>query len=192
MTGETVYGLRRPDSGSLWLDGEPLGSLTASKAAERGFGMVPKDRRWEGVVLSMSVADNINLSSLRKSSSHGVSQERPLPASRQRHGRRAQHQDAHARYDGPLPQRRQPTEDRHRALDVCRCAGLRPRRAGPWRGRRGQDCETYTLINEMAAAGSAVIIVGSDILELLGGLRSRAGHVPRQDRHGVGLLRDDP
>ena len=55
----------------LRLDGQPLEALTASKAADRGFGMVPKDRRWEGVVLSMSVADNINLSSLEKSAQRG-------------------------------------------------------------------------------------------------------------------------
>ncbi len=75
---ETIYGLRRPDSGSISLDGKALGTLTASKAADHGFGMVPKDRRWEGVVLSMSVADNINLSSLEQVRHARGHQQRPL------------------------------------------------------------------------------------------------------------------
>ena len=164
---ETVYGLRRPDSGSISLDGHSLGSLTASKAAERGFGMVPKDRRWEGVVLSMSVADNINLSSLGQSSSRGVIKSGV-------YRRRASDMvdalsiktptlDTTVRYLSGGNQQKTVIA-RWMSADtqvfVLEEPGLGV--------DVGAKIEIYTLINEMAAAGSAVIIVGSDIPELLG------------------------
>ena len=164
---ETIYGLRRPDSGSMRLDGRSLGTLTASKAAERGFGMVPKDRRWEGVVLSMSVADNINLSSLEKSAKYGLLRSGVYRA-------RANHMIDALSIKTPTTETtvRYLSGGNQQKLVIARWMSADTQvfvLEEPGLGVDvGAKIEIYTLINQMAAAGSAVIIVGSDIPELLG------------------------
>src|SRR6266566_6222441 len=51
-----VFGIDRPDAGSVEVAGRPLpaGSPTAAMAA--GIALVPEDRRAQGLVLGMSVA----------------------------------------------------------------------------------------------------------------------------------------
>ena len=58
---ESIYGLRKYAAGSITLDGKPV-AHSAGKAVRQGVGLVPEDRRREGLVQSLSVADNIALS----------------------------------------------------------------------------------------------------------------------------------
>ena len=61
-----VFGIDRYDAGTVTVGGRRLrrGSPTAAMAA--GVGLVPEDRRQQGLVMDMSVADNISLASLSK------------------------------------------------------------------------------------------------------------------------------
>lgn len=61
---DTLYGLRRPVAGSVNLDGRALALKSPADAVAAGIVLVPRDRRHDGLVLDMSVADNINLASL--------------------------------------------------------------------------------------------------------------------------------
>jgi ribose transport system ATP-binding protein len=164
---ETAYGLRRPDAGTLRLDGAPLSGLTASRAAERGFGMVPKDRRWEGIVVSMSVADNINLASLGKSAVAGLIRDG-------QYRRRAMDMIAALSIKTPNPETmvRYLSGGNQQKTVIARWLSADTQifiLEEPGLGVDvGAKIEIYTLINRMAAAGSAVFVVSSDIPELLG------------------------
>jgi rhamnose transport system ATP-binding protein len=59
-----VFGIDRYDAGSVTLGGKPLrkGSPTAAMAA--GIGFVPEDRRQQGLVMEMSIQQNMALASL--------------------------------------------------------------------------------------------------------------------------------
>ncbi|WP_055551245.1 sugar ABC transporter ATP-binding protein [Streptomyces sp. NBRC 110028] len=59
--GEALAGLHRPTAGRIEIFGRPLrtGSVTAALAA--GVGCVPRDRRTQGLIPQLSVADNITL-----------------------------------------------------------------------------------------------------------------------------------
>jgi rhamnose transport system ATP-binding protein len=59
-----IFGIDRYDAGSVTLDGKPLrkGSPTAAMAA--GIGFVPEDRRQQGLVMEMSIQQNMALASL--------------------------------------------------------------------------------------------------------------------------------
>ena len=61
---DTLYGLRQPELGSMALEDETVHISSPADAVERGVVLVPRDRRNDGLVLDMSVADNINLASL--------------------------------------------------------------------------------------------------------------------------------
>src|SRR6202140_4183132 len=59
-----IFGIDRWDPGSVEVDGKPLrpGSPTAAMAA--GIGLVPEDRRQQGLVMDFSIERNIVLASL--------------------------------------------------------------------------------------------------------------------------------
>lgn len=61
---DTLYGLRRVRSGQISLNGSALRLSSPASAVAKGIVLVPRDRRNEGLVLDMSVSDNLNLASL--------------------------------------------------------------------------------------------------------------------------------
>jgi len=55
-TLRAITGLKRPDSGEIWFDGERIDTLRASDIVRRGIAMVPEGRR---VFPYMTVRDNL-------------------------------------------------------------------------------------------------------------------------------------
>jgi simple sugar transport system ATP-binding protein len=58
---ETIYGLRRPTSGVIEVDGRKLKPGSVVDALRHGIGCVPRDRHHQGLVLSLSIAENAAL-----------------------------------------------------------------------------------------------------------------------------------
>src|SRR6185295_17872292 len=69
---ETVFGLVPADGGEILLHGTPARIESPSQAIRLGIGYVPEDRRQHGVVLEMPVASNASLASLDAVSSRGL------------------------------------------------------------------------------------------------------------------------
>jgi rhamnose transport system ATP-binding protein len=69
---EIVFGLRPADAGRILFRGTPVTVGSPSAAIRLGIGYVPEDRRRHGVVLDMSVAANATLASLRAVSRSGL------------------------------------------------------------------------------------------------------------------------
>ena len=61
---ETVTGLREPDSGKILLGGEDMTATDASTRRRRGLSVIPEDRHGLGLVLDMSLAENLTLSDI--------------------------------------------------------------------------------------------------------------------------------
>lgn len=58
---ETLFGLRKKQSGSITLNGKILSYSSPSDAIKAGFALVPEDRRKQGLVLTHSVRENLIL-----------------------------------------------------------------------------------------------------------------------------------
>lgn len=58
---ETLFGLRTPSAGEILLDGESVTVSSPADAIERGISLVPESRKEQGLVLGMSCRDNITL-----------------------------------------------------------------------------------------------------------------------------------
>lgn len=56
-----IAGLVPVESGSIWLGGKDVTNATPREILDAGLGHVPEDRQRDGLVLSMSVADNLVL-----------------------------------------------------------------------------------------------------------------------------------
>ncbi|WP_334104743.1 sugar ABC transporter ATP-binding protein [Muricomes intestini] len=61
-----LFGITRPTSGSIYINGEKFGKPRPRKAISKGIGYVTEDRKRNGLVLEMSVYDNTILPSLDK------------------------------------------------------------------------------------------------------------------------------
>ncbi|TDK41183.1 sugar ABC transporter ATP-binding protein [Antarcticimicrobium luteum] len=58
---ETLFGLRDPSSGTILLDGEEVQIDSPHDAIQRGISLVPEDRKGQGLVLGMNCRDNMTL-----------------------------------------------------------------------------------------------------------------------------------
>ena len=70
--GAAIFGLDKITSGSILLKGRELRVNSASEAMRAGIGLVPEDRKHEGLMMQMSVLENSTLSILPKLQRGGV------------------------------------------------------------------------------------------------------------------------
>ncbi len=63
---EAIVGMRKVQSGTITLRGRDITNLTPRQALDAGLGHIPEDRQRDGLVLSMSVADNLVLNTPRR------------------------------------------------------------------------------------------------------------------------------
>jgi len=62
---ETIFGLRPVASGEILLRGKPVSIRTPAEAIAHGIAYLPEDRRRHGTVLEMPISTNITLASLQ-------------------------------------------------------------------------------------------------------------------------------
>jgi rhamnose transport system ATP-binding protein len=67
-----VFGIDRYQAGSVTISGQKLRNGSPSAAMAMGVGFVPEDRRQQGLVMEMSVQENIALTSLGRISRAGM------------------------------------------------------------------------------------------------------------------------
>jgi ABC-type sugar transport system ATPase subunit len=60
----TLFGSDRFDGGTLEVEGQPATFRTPARAIARGIGFVPEDRHREGLMLNMSVTENLAMAML--------------------------------------------------------------------------------------------------------------------------------
>lgn len=63
---QAITGLWKAESGSVLLDGKDITNLTPRKITEAGMGHIPEDRQRHGLILPMTLSENIALQSYYK------------------------------------------------------------------------------------------------------------------------------
>ncbi len=63
---ETIMGIRKADSGEIFIRGKRIRNRLAADAIKNGILMAPEDRKKNGLVLKLTVKDNLLMSALRK------------------------------------------------------------------------------------------------------------------------------
>jgi ribose transport system ATP-binding protein len=61
-----IYGIDRPDAGEVTVDGKRLRPDQPSAAIAAGLGLAPEDRKSQGLVLQWSQAKNVSIADLRR------------------------------------------------------------------------------------------------------------------------------
>ncbi|MQA77958.1 MAG: ATP-binding cassette domain-containing protein [Streptosporangiales bacterium] len=164
---ETVFGARKPDAGTVAVGGRRLrpGSVTSAVAA--GVGLAPEERKSQGLLLDQSVADNVMLASLPEYSRAGFPDR-----ARELRDSRATLERLDLRPADPRRVMRTLSGGNQQKAVVARwlvrdCKVLLLDE--PTRGVDiGARVELYRLIHELAASGVAVVLVSSEVPEVLG------------------------
>jgi len=73
---ESLYGIAPSDSGKIFLENFELSIGHASEAIEKGIGYLPEDRLKQGLVLDWALSKNVSLSSLKKFTRAGMMDEK--------------------------------------------------------------------------------------------------------------------
>ena len=68
---ETIFGIHRPDSGEILVNGKATTIASPKAAIQNGIAMVPEDRRRAGLFSNFSVKDNIAVAILEKTNVFG-------------------------------------------------------------------------------------------------------------------------
>lgn len=61
-----LFGADSKDGGEIWVDGQKVDIQSPAQAIRHGIALVPEERRTQGLVLRMNVKENITLASLKK------------------------------------------------------------------------------------------------------------------------------
>lgn len=154
--------------GTIMLKGMPVRFANCRQAMRRGIAMVPEDRKKDGIVPLMSVGSNITLAALRQfTGASGMVDEA---------GEQAAVRDAIARLKVKTASPEQPIGrlsggNQQKAI-LAKCLLLGPEILILDEPTRGIDIgakqEIYLLINQLVRQGIAVIVVSSELPEVLG------------------------
>ena len=164
---ETMYGGRRATSGTVTVDGKRLRRGSVTSAVRAGVGLAPEERKSQGLLLDEAVYRNITMSSMTRFSRFGF-----LDRGEER--RRAAELTASldVRPDGVTRAVRTLSGGNQQKIVLARWL-LRDCRVlildEPTRGVDvGARSEIYQLVRSLADRGVAVVVVSSEIEEVLG------------------------
>jgi D-xylose transport system ATP-binding protein len=153
--------------GEVVLGGAPHDDATPARSIARGLVLVSEDRKEQGLVLAQSVGFNLTLSSLRELARFGVVQ-----AEREREAQQSLAQRVQLRPPGVDGAVGALSGGNQQKVVLGRALASRPRVLlldEPTRGVDvGAKAEIYTLIAELCARGVAVVLVTSELPELIG------------------------
>jgi ribose transport system ATP-binding protein len=164
---ETLFGIRPRASGEVLVDGRPVQVRRPAQAIAAGILLVPEDRRLQGLVLASSVKDNLSLPSLDRVSKVGLVSPRL-------------EKDLARRMCEQLNVR---TPSIQQTVGLLSGGNQQKVVLGKWLCRtprvllldeptRGIDVgaksEIYRLMDQLAAQGLAILMISSDLEEILG------------------------
>ncbi|MFB9125913.1 sugar ABC transporter ATP-binding protein [Paraburkholderia dipogonis] len=163
---QTVFGLRSVDAGSIELDGRTRSRITPAEAIQLGVALVPEDRHLEGLVLDHSIERNLTLPRLPHFSRWGWLRSQAAVQQAKRSMKELavkapnsstavkflsggnQQKVVFAKWNQPRPKLLMLDEPTV-GVDV------------------GAREEIYGVVNDAAQAGTGVLVVSSDLDELL-------------------------
>ncbi len=163
-----IFGAERIRSGKMWLDGKPVNIRSPRRAVDLGLGLVPEDRKNQGVILGMSIRSNVTMPSIDLvTTAFGIFKSRA----------------ERTLVEGLVSKLNIKTGGID--VEVADLSGGNQQKVvlAKWLGKhckvlildeptRGVDVgakfEIYTLINALAAEGLAIIMISSEMMEVIG------------------------
>ena len=163
----TIFGITPADSGEILLNGKMISVRSPQDAVAHGIAYVPEDRRRHGVILEMPIAQNMTMAIHRKI----------FPGTWLRFGAERQLalkfiQDLSIRTSGPDAPGNSLSGGNQQKVALARWLAANPRVLildEPTQGVDvGAKSEIHKIIRSLAKNGLAVLMISSDLPEILG------------------------
>ena len=166
-TVRLLFGADRPDSGAVCLDGEQLQIRTPRQAIAKGICLLTEDRKGQGLILGQTVQENFGLPNLRDFVSGGLIRKSTETAA----------------FDRYIEQMQIKVTGGGQVAETLSGGNQQKVVLAKWLQRnaeviifdeptRGIDVgakyEIYLLMNELARQGKAIIMISSELPEVLG------------------------
>ncbi|MCD7956765.1 MAG: sugar ABC transporter ATP-binding protein [Lachnospiraceae bacterium] len=164
---ELVCGAKKMESGELYMEGRKISVKSPAEAIERGIALIPEDRKEQGIILHNTVLFNISLSGLKKVTKFGFINKK-------------KNKELAEEYRGELS-----IKVPHIKEMVVNLSGGNQQKVvlakslaadpevlifdEPTKGIDvGAKQEIYQLMNRLAESGKGLIMISSDMEEILG------------------------
>lgn len=164
---ETIFGAYRHDKGSIYLNGEELHIKNCSQAIDKGIAMVPEDRKGQGLVLMNSVGFNITLSELK----HLMTNKLLLSEQKRKQLISKYVKSLNIKTASFDTEVSNLSGGNQQKVVLAKWLATQPKLLildEPTRGVDvGAKSEIYSIINELANEGLAIILVSSELPEII-------------------------
>jgi ribose transport system ATP-binding protein len=193
---QAIFGVDRPVAGEIEMNGKPLPAGSPRAAIGEGIYLVPEDRRRTGLVTSMTIRENITLPALERYATGGLLNFRKELTETERLSKEL-------RVKCSSVEQRVATLSggNQQKVVLAKWLALDPKLLifdEPTRGIDvGAKAEIYDLMRALAEKGVAVMMISSDMEEVLGESQrvivmhegSIAGHLDRKDCTEEAIMR---
>ena len=164
---QAIFGNLPTTSGKIYIDGKETAIRNPRQAIKAGIGFITEDRKTEGLLLEKSISENIEICNLGKTSNGGVRSKAKRDAL-VKHGI----EEFHIKCFGPEHECGNLSGGNQQKVVLAKWVATDPKILILDEPTRGVDIgakkEIYNVINDLAAKGVAVIMVSSELPEVLG------------------------
>ncbi len=162
-----IFGIDPLPSGSLSLDGQEIRINSPRQAISHGVFLVPEDRKRCGLLLDISIAENIALPNMQSCASGGLVNNGVVAAKAERQMERLRIRAPNADQQGSSL-----SGGNQQKVVLAKWLAMNPRVLicdEPTRGVDvGAKSELYEMLRKLADAGVAILMISSDMEEVIG------------------------
>lgn len=164
---QSIFGNMPHVTGQIFMNGKEIHNKNPWDAMDNGIGFITEDRKVEGLMLEESIMKNISVANLKRVSNNGV-----LSASKEREMVKTGIQNLHIKCTGPEHACGNLSGGNQQKVVFAKWIFTEPRVLILDEPTRGVDIgakkEIYSIINDLAGEGVAIIMVSSELPEVLG------------------------
>jgi rhamnose transport system ATP-binding protein len=161
-----IFGIDRPDTGTVAVGGRPLAPGSPQQAIRRGVALVPEDRQRFGIIPAMSVAANMTLAVMRQ-----LARWIFRSPAREREVVERLMKDLAVRAAGPDVAAETLSGGNQQKVVIGKWLAVRPKVLlldEPTAGVDvGAKAEVHRLIRRLASEGCAAVLISSELPEIL-------------------------
>jgi len=164
---QAIFGNIPVKEGKVFIEGKEVSIKNPRQAIKAGIGFITEDRKTEGLLLEKSIAENIEIANLNKISKNSV-----LQKNKQKEIVKKGIEEFRIRCFGPDHECHNLSGGNQQKVVLAKWIYTDPKILILDEPTRGVDIgakkEIYSVINDLAAKGVAVILVSSELPEVLG------------------------
>ncbi|MGL6105874.1 ribose ABC transporter ATP-binding protein RbsA [Romboutsia sp.] len=164
---KTIYGHLRKNSGSIYINGKQINNKTSQDGLKNRIAYVSEDRKGEGLILDLSIKENMTISSLDRVSSI-------FKINKNKETKRVKEYIDRINIKTPSENQliRNLSGGNQQKVAIAKALMTHPELLILDEPTRGVDVgakkEIYDLINDFKSQGKAVIMISSEMPEILG------------------------